>query len=237
MAEQTSTGLPRSIEAAWGLGERPSRGPKPGLTLDRIVAAAIAVADAEGLEALSMSRVAKEIGSSAMSLYRYVAAKDELLALMVDEGYGEPPEPTMGDWRQGLSRWAWAEFGALCARPWLVRVPITGPPVTPKQLRWLESGLKSMAGTRLSGGEKMSVILLLSSHARASATLVADITVPEGGEIMAGYSALVRKLIRPEEFPELITVLDDGVLDQDDEDPAEFTFGLERILDGIATLA
>ena len=71
--------LPASIAAAWGLRERPARGPKPGLSLERIVAAAVAVARAEGVEAVSMSRVARELGSSPMSLYRYVGAKDELV--------------------------------------------------------------------------------------------------------------------------------------------------------------
>jgi hypothetical protein len=68
------TGLPASIEAAWGLRERPAKGPKPGLSLDRIVEAAVGVAATEGLAAVSMGRVAKELSVSTMSLYRYVAA-------------------------------------------------------------------------------------------------------------------------------------------------------------------
>ena len=75
----------RSLELLWGLGERPSRGPKPGLTLDRIVTAAVAVADAEGLGALSMRRVATDLGVGTMSLYRYVPGKAELLDLMLDK--------------------------------------------------------------------------------------------------------------------------------------------------------
>ena len=64
--------LPASIEAAWGLRERPHRGPKPGLSLARIVEAGVQVAEAEGLAAVSMSRVAAELGAAPMSLYRYV---------------------------------------------------------------------------------------------------------------------------------------------------------------------
>src|SRR5262249_13348359 len=84
--------LPASVAAAWGIRDRPHKGPKPGLSLERIVAAAVQVADAEGLAAVSMSRVAAELGTAPMSLYRYVAAKDELLALMFDAAYG--PSPT-----------------------------------------------------------------------------------------------------------------------------------------------
>lgn len=236
MADHTTTGLPRSIEAAWGLGERPSRGPKPGLTLDRIVAAAITVADTKGLDALSMSRVAKELGSSAMSLYRYVTAKDELLTLMVDAGYGTPPEPVPADWRAGLTRWAWAEFKALISRPWLVQVPITGPPVTPNQLAWLESGLKSLSRTGLGAAEKMSAILLLTGYSRNAATLAIQIVAPPGAQIMPDYAAVIRKLIDPNTYPELTAVVDSGIFDADDDHSAEFDFGLDRVLDGIAAL-
>ncbi|MFJ2022703.1 TetR/AcrR family transcriptional regulator [Streptomyces sp. NPDC087897] len=80
----------RSLELLWGTGERPSRGPKPGLTLDRIVTAAVAVADAEGLSAVSMRRLSTELGTGTMSLYRYVPGKAELLDLMLDRVLGEP---------------------------------------------------------------------------------------------------------------------------------------------------
>ncbi|MBK3547134.1 TetR/AcrR family transcriptional regulator, partial [Streptomyces sp. MBT60] len=82
--------IARSLELLWGTGERPSRGPKPGLTLDRIVTAAVAVADAEGLAAVSMRRLSTELGTGTMSLYRYVPGKSELLDLMFDRVLGEP---------------------------------------------------------------------------------------------------------------------------------------------------
>ncbi|MEV6522678.1 TetR/AcrR family transcriptional regulator C-terminal domain-containing protein [Longispora sp. NPDC051575] len=82
----------RTAELLWGPGPRPSRGPKPGLTLERIVAAAIAIADAEGLAAVSMQRVAGDLDFTKMSLYRYVPGKAELTALMVDAAMGPPPD-------------------------------------------------------------------------------------------------------------------------------------------------
>src|SRR5260370_18893459 len=90
--------LPASVAGAWGVRDRPHKGPKPGLSLERIVAAAVQVADAEGLAAVSMNRVATELGTAPMSLYRYVTAKDELLALMLDAAYASPPTgpPTSG---------------------------------------------------------------------------------------------------------------------------------------------
>ena len=119
---ETESGLPASIEAAWGLRERPARGPKPGLSLERIVAAAVELAAAEGLAAVSMSRVARALGSSPMSLYRYVTAKDELLALMVDAALADTPAPP-------------ASGGGLARRPLTLGVDLprraAPPPVGP----------------------------------------------------------------------------------------------------------
>jgi AcrR family transcriptional regulator len=113
MAED-GTGLPASFEMLWGIRERPTKGPKRGLSLEQILDAGVTVASSEGLGAVSMSRVAGELGTSAMSLYRYVASKDELLALMVDAAFGKSVEPfdPSGPWRTGLEKWAWAELGA-----------------------------------------------------------------------------------------------------------------------------
>src|SRR6185312_2685134 len=107
--------LPPSIALAWGLRDRPSKGPKRALTLDAIVAAGVEVASSDGLAAVSMARVASEVGASTMSLYRYVASKEELLGMMVDAAYGRPPEldPRASGWRDGLTRFAEAERAAL----------------------------------------------------------------------------------------------------------------------------
>src|ERR1700724_2007655 len=130
MADETDagTGLPASIAGAWGLRERPRRGPRRGLSLERIVAAAVRIAASDGLAAVSMSRVAAELGASTMSLYRYVAAKDELLALMVDAAFGTPPAAPGPDegWRAGLSRWAWALRAPVRRHSRTVRIAMRG---------------------------------------------------------------------------------------------------------------
>lgn len=244
MEDDTGTGLPASIEAAWGLRERPGKGPRPSLTLDRIVAAGNEVARTEGLAALSMARVAKELGVSTMSLYRYVSAKRELLALMADAAYGLPPDPPGPDegWRAGLARWARAERDGLRAVPWLLRMPIEGPPTTPNQIRWLEIALRCLAGTGLTEAEKMSVILLVTSYVRAEASVTADLVAAaaEAGvaweDTMPAYGRILARLADPRDFPALTKVIEAGVLDRADPPEEEFDFGLERILDGVQAL-
>jgi AcrR family transcriptional regulator len=238
MDDDTETGLPASIEEVWGVRRRPRKGPRPGLDLERIVNAAVKVAASEGIAAVSMSRVATELDSSAMSLYRYVAAKDELLALMVDAAFDAPvaPAPPDEDWRAGMTRWAWTYHDALRRHPWVLRVPISGPPVTPNQTAWLEDGLRALGGTGLAEGEKLSVILLVSGYVRNEATLSADLAAAAAGPIMPTWSQQLARLTDAERFPALHATLASGVLDQDDDPDDEFTFGLERVLDGIEAL-
>jgi AcrR family transcriptional regulator len=239
------TGLPASIEAAWGVRERPNKGPRPALSLERIVAAAARVAAADGLQAVSMSRVAADMGVSTMSLYRYVGAKDELLALMADLPLEAPPSrrgPEEG-WRDGLARWARAELSIYRRNPWVLRIPISGPPVTPNAIAWLEVGLDCLRDTGLEEHEKLSVILLVTGYVRNQGLLQADIAAaqaagaaPADPEMMASYGRLLARLTDPERFPALHAVLASGAFDEPDEADDEFSFGLERVLDGIETL-
>jgi AcrR family transcriptional regulator len=234
-------GLPASIELAWGRpGGRPRRGPKPGLTLDRIVAAGIAVAVSDGLAAVSMGRVAAELDASTMALYRYVAAKDDLLQLMVDTALGGAPgahRPGDG-WRAGLARWAVAVRAAYYRHPWVLKVPITGPPLGPNNVAWLEDALRCLAGAPLAEDQKLSVVLLISGFARNEATLTADIVAASAGSpVMPGYGQALTVLIGGSDaFPALRQAIASGALDEYDDIDKEFSFGLERILDGVELL-
>jgi AcrR family transcriptional regulator len=245
MDDQIGTGLPASIEAAWGMRARPNKGPRPGLTLERIVAAAVRVAAADGLQAVSMSRVAGDLGVSTMSLYRYVSAKGELLALMADLPFEEPPAPRGAEesWRDGLARWARTELAVYRRNPWVLRIPISGPPVTPNAIAWLERGLDSLRGTGLREDEKLSVILLLTGYVRNQAMLEAEISAAQAAgatapdpEMLPSYGRLLARLTDPERFPALHAVIAAGVFDEPDEPDYDFNFGLERVLDGIETL-
>jgi AcrR family transcriptional regulator len=237
--EPDQSGLPSSIELAWGRRDRPTRGPKRGLSLDQIVAAGIKVAHTDGIGALSMGRLATELGLATMSLYRYVSAKDELLTLMVDTALGRPPAANHpeDDWQAGLTRWAVGVRAAYRRHPWALRVPISGPPLGPNNVAWLEAALGALADTPLSEQEKLSTVLLVSGFVRNEATLTADIAAASVGDpIMPGYGALLARLIDADHFPALHRAIVSGALDDDDDLDSEFHFGLGRILDGVETL-
>jgi AcrR family transcriptional regulator len=230
--------LPPSIELLWGLREAGSRGPRRGLTLARIVDAGIRVAQADGVSALSMARIAKELGVGTMSLYRYVASKDELLTTMVDTALGTPPAPAAGeDWRAGLTRWAVGVRAAYHSHRWSLRVPISGPPLGPNNVAWLDNALAAMTDTPLTEQEKLSSVLLLSGFVRNDVTLALDFAeASDGAPQMPGYGRLLGRLTSAADLPSLHRAIASGSLDDPDDPDIEFDFGLARILDGIAVL-
>jgi AcrR family transcriptional regulator len=244
MDDENGSGLPASLQSAWGMSTRPAKGPKPTLSLDRIVASAIGIADAEGLAAVSMSKVAADVGATAMALYRYVGNKDELLALMVDAAVGPPPEvPQPGqDWRAGLTEWAWATCFAYRRHPWALRVPISGIPALPNQFGWMDRGLRCLTGSGLDADDQLSAILLISNLARVYMTIETDMVsaIEASGrspdEAMADFGRRFALLGSSERFPTLSAVIATGVLDQADPIDKEFIFGLHSVLDGLEAL-
>ena len=161
--------LPRGLALAWGVAAHPQqRGPKRELSLERIVETAVEIADADGLGAVSMSAVAKQLGFTTMSLYRYVTSKDDLLLLMGEDALGTPPlritEAT--DWREGLQRWHDETMAIYAVHPWLLDLPIAGIPSTPANLAWMDAALELMSSTPLDPLECTAVLLLMTGHAR-----------------------------------------------------------------------
>ena len=244
MSDTNGTGLPASIEAVWGVGQQPTKGPKRGLSLERIVAAAIAVASSDGLAAVSMGRVAAELGTSAMTLYRYVAAKDELLLLMTDAAVGPPVPIPAGarGWRAGMEHWARSLLAAYRRCPWVVRIPIAGPPNTPNHIAWMDQALTTMDDSGLDAGERMSVLLLVSGYVRNDAILSGDLyaafeaAATDPDAVMLDYGQMLRRLADAKRFPGVRKIVDAGVFDVADHPDHEFDFGLDRILDGVDAL-
>jgi AcrR family transcriptional regulator len=244
MDELDQIALPESVARMWGLRQRARRGPRPDLTVERIVDAAIQVAGEGGLALVSMSRVADELGVSTMSLYRHVASKDELLLLMVDGAYGAPPAP-FGDnegWRIGIERWARQELAVLQQHPWIVQIPINGPPLTPNGVGWFERGVACLHGTGLAEDEKLGAILLVTGFVRIIAVFMADVLAAAATiglspqEASSAYGRQLASLIDVERYPALSAAIAAGAFEQPYDSDADFVFGLERVLDGIDVL-
>jgi AcrR family transcriptional regulator len=236
--------LPDDIALLWGRRPPARRGRKPSLTLDEITAAAVRVADAEGLGAVSMARVAAELGSATMALYRYVASKDELLLLMSDAALEEPPvEPLTGEWRERVAAWAREVLGMIRRHPWYREVPIKGPPAGPRNLAWLDRGLAALGDLDIDEADKLLVYLgvlpLVHGHVRLSIDLQAGFAEdPEA--FGARYSAALRTVVDPVRMPALGRAVAAGVFDPEasaDEGAgtldAEFEFALNCYLDGV----
>src|SRR4051794_25910795 len=113
------------------------RGPKPRVDRAQIVAAALRVADDEGIDAASMQRIAAEIGVTKMALYRHVPGRAELIALMIEAAMGRAPD-TSGSWRDGLRAWAEAMRVSFSAHRWLSAVASGARLIGPVELSWLE---------------------------------------------------------------------------------------------------
>ncbi|MFI6944277.1 TetR/AcrR family transcriptional regulator [Streptomyces sp. NPDC050418] len=237
------SGLPASLATAWGLRERPSKGPRPGLSLERIVDEAVRLAASEGVDAVSMGRVAKGLGASTMSLYRYVGAKDELLILMQEAVTPAPPalDPD-ADWRTAMADWARAQRQVFLANLWLLRIQVSGPPASPRGVEWMEYGLSALARTPLGEGDKLGVLMLVGGYVRNEAMVMSDIdaAIRQRGhtpdEYLQAYARTLTVLASPERHPGVRKVIESGVLREADGPDTEFDFGLDVVLDGVAAL-
>ncbi|CDO28165.1 TetR/AcrR family transcriptional regulator [Mycolicibacterium porcinum] len=227
------TPLPRVLRLLWQPDAAPRR--SRGLTREAIVAAAVELADTDGLAALSMARLAERLGCGTMSLYRHVANKDELVTFMLATGPGPPPSaPDGADWRAALSHWADELWGVYHRHPWILQTAAAGLPADPGQLAWLDAGLATLSGTALTEREKLSAVLAVLIFTRGSAALAIEARDVDDSE----YPALLRRLVTPARFPALAAAIDAGALDQpDDDQKAEFHSGLSQLLDGIAVRA
>ncbi|WP_406343600.1 TetR/AcrR family transcriptional regulator C-terminal domain-containing protein [Streptomyces sp. NBC_01578] len=208
----------------------------PGV--DQYVAAALAVADAEGLAAVSMRRVARDLGSGTASLYRYITNRDELVDLMVDAAQGEDPLPDSAeDWRADLGAVAHALRATLLRHPWLAGELAGRPALGPNSLRRSESALR--AAVALTPDITLASQALGAVHAYVLGSVAAQQALRRAEqrtglseeEWQRSVGPYISEVLAAGEHPMLAR----RVLEAEELDPdVEFTFGLDCVLDGLA---
>ncbi|RAJ46899.1 TetR family transcriptional regulator [Kitasatospora sp. SolWspMP-SS2h] len=220
-----------ALRLLWGPPARPTRGPKPSLSLESIARAGVGVADAEGLAAVSMQRVAGLLDHTKMALYRYVPGKAELVALMVEHAAGDPPPASDAPWREQLADWAHRMSAVLAAHPWLLDALAAPRPTGPRELAWLERVVAALDGHGLSGAERMDAAVLLVGHVR---TIAAQHRQSRDGSPEAELLRALGDLVQThaDRYPALAAALAEPPGGRDDA----YDFGIARILDGIAAL-
>lgn len=246
VSQRTNAGDPgRTLALLWrdpGMTSR--RGPRQTLTVDRVVDAAVALADRDGLRALSMRRIADGLGVSAMSLYTYVPGKAELLDLMLDAAYREMPRPAIATWpwRERLTAVADGNRAFYRAHPWAAAVSTHRPSLGPGSVAKFEYELQALDGLGLSGLDRDAALSYLLSFVRSHA-----VAEREAADAVAGSSVtdkqwwevngpLLERVLDPTAFPLAVRVgaaVGEAYGSAWDADRA-WSFGLERTLDGLA---
>ncbi|MFI6584149.1 TetR/AcrR family transcriptional regulator [Embleya sp. NPDC050493] len=223
-----------------GERERPSRGPKPGLSTARIVEVAIEVADREGLSAVSMQRIASEFGFTTMSLYRYLPGKAQLIDFMIDAAIDVSPslDDVADDWRPKLEEWARRLRGVYHRHPWMFELAAPGP-MGPNQLSWLEAAVDSLSGTGLTGAEKLDAVFALTGLIRSwiyRSVSKEEEQQPITSDMAEQWGSDVGELVRThrDRYPALLAAMSSGAFEPAEGDGEEF--GLRCVLDGIGVL-
>jgi AcrR family transcriptional regulator len=224
----------------WQRIERPARGPRPTLTHARIAGAAVELADAEGLDAVSMRRLAERLGVATMALYRYVAGKSDVFELMLDAVVGEIALPADAGWRAVTRAVAQEVREAGLRHPWLMEVFVRTPDaMTPHLLALVERSLASLDGLGLDVDAMMAVFGTVNAFARgATAAEVAQVEAnrrrgwSSDKEARRALLPQIRWLMETGDYPTVTRYVLDG---SNEDDPKwQFEFGLECVLDGIA---
>ncbi|WP_214413349.1 TetR/AcrR family transcriptional regulator [Sphaerisporangium fuscum] len=212
---------------------------RPRLTHRRIAEAAFEIADTEGLDAVTMRRVAKELGAATMSLYRYVESKEELHELLLDEAVGRMglPERRTGDWRADLRELAVRQLAEFRRRPWIITLQSATPTFGPNTLQTSEYAMSLLDGLGFTIDEMMQIFNLVRAHVTSlvRAERQVEAALQRAGldeeQWQAAHAPYLRELMSSGRYPYL-----ERIIAEAEHLPVDtaFEFGLEILLDGVA---
>lgn len=243
----------RSMALLWRVpGSEEARhgpGPRPGLSVDTIVATAIAIADAEGMAGLSMRAVGERLDRSAMALYTYVPSKSELVDLMYDQVLSEIPTDHAGEWAAAARSLAHQLWTFYLRHPWVLQVSQARPVLGPNEFRLAEAATQALQQTGLPGKTLRHVVGTLLNFVRGCAQTVAETrqagpaTGMSDEEWWYARSAILEE-VAPDfgtRYPELARMEGEGAYEPVDEETPYlereardgFEVGLDLLIDGI----
>ncbi|WP_410654448.1 TetR/AcrR family transcriptional regulator [Amycolatopsis sp. lyj-112] len=242
----------RSLDLLWrdkGETPQPTRGRKPKLTLDKVIATAVALADAEGQATGSMSQIAKELGVGTMTLYTYVPGKAELLDLMVDSVLAERDLPGPGDplpdgWREQVRLYADRTLTVFRRHPWIQGMSMVRPVLGPGLMAGQEYLIATVSDIGLAPRKAAAAANGIEVYVQANAALTAETAQVEqqtGQSTDAWWgqrSVFWEKYFDVDRHPAMTRMWESGGYDVDTCEAVDeaFVFGLERMLDGIEAL-
>jgi AcrR family transcriptional regulator len=247
--EHSSGGDPaRTLQLLWREpGPADSRrGPRQGLSAERVAAAAIALADSDGLGSVTMRAVAHALGVVPMSLYTYVPAKAELLDLMLDTVYLQMPRSDLSGmpWRERLAAVAQENRDLFTLHPWIAEVSTSRPPLGPGLMAKYEHELQAFEGLGLDDVEMDAALTFLLGFVQAAARSAADAAAARQDSAMseeqwwAANAPLLARVFDEAKYPTASRVgAAAGAAHGAAYDPGHaYTFGLQRVLDGLGAL-
>ena len=226
----------RSIRLLWEPPAEATRGPKAALSQARVVEAAIKVADAEGVDALTMRRVAETLGNTAMSLYRHVPGKSELLDLMVDAVWAETEHTPKGPWRAGLEFFARQMWAMYRAHQWMLQLTTSRRMPGPHAMTRQDAAFAVVSELGLASEEIVAVVTAVAQFVDGVGRTMADRVQAEREtgvseeDWWSGREELWEHFT-PERLPMMTHIWNSGGFERPLD---EFEFGLARLLDGLA---
>jgi AcrR family transcriptional regulator len=244
----TEENVPAELGRLWRLPSTSRLGRPAELDVERVVRAAVELADRDGLSGVTLLKVAQALNVTKMSLYRYVGSKGELFYLMGDFASGPPPEISASatDWRAGLRQWALAHRAIYVRRPWLAHLPVSGPPRGPNAIGWMDAMLQVLRPTGLDWATKVGILNLVGGYARHASVLAQQLEKGrrdaglDQEQVEQGYGRALVRLVEPDRFPEAAKLFASPLFHTPPERVAgepgdqDFVFGLELILHGVA---
>lgn len=219
----------------------------PRLRREQIAAAALAIADAEGFGAVSMRRIAADLGSGTMTLYRYIAAKDDLVALLADALMAEavvPDGELPGDWRAALTLVAHRTRAAYLRHPWAVHAlhceagAGRGAPMGPNGLRHFEQALAAVAGAPFDTRGRLDLLSLVDDYVFGHVLRAAEAEARSRAETDSGETAAIMQFVQDQlrsgQFPRVAALSADpaarAVIDSQQLEQ-RFELGLQALID------